>query len=85
MDHVRSSYNQPAQHTEVSNEEPSMGKAKLSAKQLSSVAWSCLTLYDPIDCSTPGFSVHDHLLTSARAWMGIPAHVTKAQEKHHYY
>ena len=27
-----------------------------------SVAQSCLTLCDPIDCSTPGFSVHHQLL-----------------------
>ena len=26
--------------------------------QFSSVAQSCLTLCDPMDCSTPGFSVH---------------------------
>ena len=26
--------------------------------QLSSVAQSCLTLCDPMDCSTPGFPVH---------------------------
>ena len=26
--------------------------------QFSSVAWSCLTLCNPLDCSTPGFSVH---------------------------
>ena len=27
-----------------------------------SVAKSCLTLYDPVDCSTPGFPVHHQLL-----------------------
>ena len=31
-------------------------------KQFSSVAQSCLTLYDPRDCSTPGFPVHHQLL-----------------------
>ena len=30
--------------------------------QFSSVAQSCLTLGDPIDCSTPGFPVHHQLL-----------------------
>ena len=30
--------------------------------QISSVAQSRLTLCDPIDCSTPGFSVHHQLL-----------------------
>ena len=29
--------------------------------QLSSVAQSCPTLCDPMNCSTPGFSVHHHL------------------------
>ena len=30
--------------------------------QFSSVAQSCLTLCDPMECSTPGFSVHHQLL-----------------------
>ena len=30
--------------------------------QFSSVAQSCLTLCNPMDCSTPGFPVHHHLL-----------------------
>ena len=29
--------------------------------QFSSVAQSCLTLCEPMDCNTPGFSVHHHL------------------------
>ena len=29
--------------------------------QFSSVAQSCLSLWDPIDCRTPGFSVHHQL------------------------
>ena len=29
--------------------------------QLSSVAQLCPTLYDPMDCSTPGFPVHHQL------------------------
>ena len=29
--------------------------------QFSSVAQSCPTLCDPMDCSTPGFPVHRHL------------------------
>ena len=29
--------------------------------QFSSVAQSCLTLCDPMDCSTPGFPVHHQL------------------------
>ena len=32
-----------------------------------SAAQSCLTLYDPMDCSTPGFPVPHHLLELAQA------------------
>ena len=32
------------------------------AVQFSSVTQSCLTLCDPIDCSTPGFPIHHQLL-----------------------
>ena len=34
----------------------------VSAVQFSSVAQSCLTLCDPMDCSAQGFSVHHQLL-----------------------
>ena len=34
---------------------------KLPQKYFSSVAQSCPTLYDPMDCSTPGFPVHRQL------------------------
>ena len=34
--------------------------------QFSSVAQSCLTLCDPMDCSTPGFPVHLQLLKLAQ-------------------
>ena len=30
--------------------------------QFSSVAQSCLTMYDPMDCNMPGFFVHHYLL-----------------------
>ena len=33
-----------------------------SRKSVSSVAQSCLTLCDPVDCSTPGLPVHQQLL-----------------------
>ena len=33
-----------------------------SSDQFSSVAQSCPTLYNPMDCSTPGLPVHHHLL-----------------------
>ena len=34
--------------------------------QVSSVTQSCLTLCDPMDCSTPGFPVHHLLLQLAQ-------------------
>ena len=45
------------------NQEVSKGRFKRfklipNSFQFSSVAQSCLTLYDPMDCSTPGFPVH---------------------------
>jgi len=36
-------------------------KVHISLVQLISVAQSCLTLCDPMDCSTPGFPVHHQL------------------------
>ena len=41
--------------------------------QFSSVAQSCLTLCDPMDCSTPGFPVHHQLLEFTQTyvhWVG---------------
>ena len=41
--------------------------------QFSSVAQSCLTLCDPMNCSTPGFSVHHQLLEFTQThihWVG---------------
>ena len=41
--------------------------------QFSSVAQSCLTHCDPMDCSTPGFPVHHQLLKLAQThvhWIG---------------
>ena len=32
-----------------------------SSVQFTSTAQSCLTLYHPMDCSTPGFPVHHQL------------------------
>ena len=37
------------------------GKWALVSQLVSSVAQSCLTLCDPMDCRTPGFSVHQQL------------------------
>ena len=38
-----------------------MAKTIAASVQFSSVAWSCPTLCDPRDCSTPGFPVHHQL------------------------
>ena len=38
------------------------GNKDIISGQFSSVVQSCLTLCDPVDCSTPGFSVHHQLL-----------------------
>ena len=46
--------------------------------QFSSVAQSCLTLYDPMDCSTPGFPVHHQLPKLAQAHVH---RMTKQQQK----
>ena len=40
--------------------------AGLSSVQFSSVTQSCLTLCDPMDCSSPGFPVHHQLLELAQ-------------------
>ena len=37
--------------------------------QFSSVAQSSLTLWNPMDCSTPGFPVHHHLLELAQTYV----------------
>ena len=39
---------------------------RFSSVQFSSVAQSCPTLCDPMDCSTPGFPVHHQLLELAQ-------------------
>ena len=39
--------------------------------QFCSIAWSCLTLCDPIDCSMPGFPVHHQLPGSLLKLMSI--------------
>ena len=33
---------------------------------------SCLTLCDPLDCSPPGFSVHEILQATILEWVAIP-------------
>ena len=41
---------------------PGIQPSSLMSLQFSSVAQSCLTLCDPMNCSTPGLPVHHHLL-----------------------
>ena len=36
------------------------------------VTQSCLTLYDPLDCSSPGFCVHGILQARILEWVTIP-------------
>ena len=36
-------------------------REKVKKQVINSVTQSCLTLCDPMDCSTPGFSVHHQL------------------------
>jgi len=43
-------------------EPPGKPKVLINSVQFSSVAQSCPTLCDPMDCSTPGFPVHHQLL-----------------------
>ena len=52
-----------------------------------SVAQSCPTLFDPTDCSTPGFPVHHQLLEFTQThvhWVGDaiqPSHLPKAESE----
>ena len=51
---------------------------KVQSDQFSSVGQSCPTLFDPMDCSTPGLSVHHQLLEFIQIhvhWVG-DAHPT---------
>ena len=44
-----------------------MWVAQLNFLMFTSVTQSCLTLCDPMDCSTPGFPIHHQLLELAQA------------------
>ena len=39
-----------------------LSSPQFSSVQFSLVAQSCLTVCDPLDCSTPGFPVHHQIL-----------------------
>ena len=45
-------------------------KNDMQNKRISSVAQSCLTLCDPMDCSTPGLPVHHQLPESTQTQVG---------------
>ena len=36
------------------------------------IAQSCLTLFDPMECSLPGFSIHGILQARILEWVAIP-------------
>ena len=60
----------------------------LSSTLFSSVPQSCLTLCDPMECSTPGFPVHHQLLELAQThvhWVGDaiqPSHPVSSPSPH---
>ena len=60
----------------------------LSSTLFSSVPQSCLTLCDPMECSTPGFPVHHQLLELAQThvhWVGDaiqPSHPLSSPSPH---
>ena len=58
------------------------GFTPISWVEFSSVAQSCLTLCDPMDCSTPGFPVHHQLLESLLKLMSIKS-VMPSNCSHH--
>ena len=47
---------------------PMQSSLRVCAKSLQ----SCLTLYDPMDCSPPGSSVHGILQARILEWVAIP-------------
>ena len=53
----------------------------LVSVQFSSVAQLCLTLWDPMDCSTSGFSVHHQLLAAAAAAKSLQSCSTLSQAR----
>ena len=55
---LQSMGSQRARHSEMRSQ---VSLWSISSVQFSSVAQSCLTLWDPVDCSMPGFPVHHQL------------------------
>ena len=45
---------------------------KLTMRVCLSVAQSCLTLCDPVDCSPPGSFIHGVLQARTQEWVAIP-------------
>ena len=51
--------------------------------QFSSVAQSCLTLRDPVDCSPPSSSVHGIFQARVLEWGAIAPLLIKARSQEH--
>ena len=59
------------QHHELQHAKPPCPSSTPGACECVLVAQSCLTLYDPVDCSQPGFSVYRILQTRVLEWVAI--------------
>ena len=60
-------------HTKECNTHMRVSQPQFSSVQFSSVAQSCLTLCDPMNCSTPGLPVHYQLMEPTQIhvhWVG---------------
>ena len=49
----------------------SLGNGKVKVKSLRHITKSCLTLWDPMDYSLPGFSIHGIFQAGVLAWVAI--------------
>ena len=49
-----------------------MGRAECQFESESEVIQSCPTLWDPVDCSPPGSSVHGILKARTLKWLAFP-------------
>ena len=56
----------------------------MKVKSESEVAQSCLTLHDPMDCSTPGSSVHGIFQARVLEWGAIAFSVVTKQLYYKY-
>ena len=60
-------------------QEDKLDKSERKVKVL--VAQSCLTLYDPTDCSPPGSSIHGILQARIPEWVAIPFSIVSFQPR----